>query len=136
MAKNLRMSLTFEPQVHEYLQQIDNASGYLSALVEDAQRAWRLALNDLTEDGWRVEEIRAAMDALNGAWMIGRPAFVAAELADAERLRGGITEKHGADPARWKGRCESAQKHGEALLLLAREFWSGNSHVSERLTLS
>lgn len=113
-------------------------SDYVSHLIEQAHRKWTLSLDKLRVAGWTGSELLAACDALNGVWLheyAGGPAFLAAELTDAQRLND-VCGKWDVPPKDWAKRVKALHEDRElqrALVAVVEEFWNGNDELERRL---
>lgn len=138
--KTPRMSLTIDEPARTILVEVDNASGYVSKLVEDAERRWRACLTHLRTAGWADREILAVCDVLNGYGLteysgIFAATSVALELHDAERLNQ-TAAKWDVGAERWAGLVRQAAEQetiARALIDVAAEFWRDNARLERAL---
>jgi hypothetical protein len=115
---------------------------YLETVLEERWQQWERAYRSLRLAGWPQEQLLAAMDVLNG-WglttaidehgIMDSPQAIALELHDAEQLNG-ICAKWQISPKDWEQRIRDLDaRQSRDLATLAREFWSGNQEMEQRL---
>ena len=130
-AKATRMNISISDEVAGLLDKVENKSGYIARLVEEAWREWQEALRALDVAGWRSAEVRAACDVLNGTiWSVGESSgpMVAHRLEEATRLDG-LAKKWELDGDHWRGIIEDLalrRELGFAVVVVVREWWRGN----------
>jgi hypothetical protein len=140
MSTSTRRNITLTPAADALLDNVGNASAYLTRLVEQHHRAWQEALRYLLASGWQHVDVVAACSALNGVLVtLGFDVRdeVALSLDDSARLEG-ILQNSGASPDTWAERVASAQRDvstARALVALAEEFWAGNLALHRALKL-
>lgn len=112
-------------------------SGYLSRLVEEADRRWRHAHMSLVTGGWSPAELRCACHCLGGTWLLGHrsPGMVAMELLDGARINK-IHETHGVDYEQWLQRVEDVRRTAElaqCVIDLSDAFWADAPGLAPKL---
>lgn len=118
-----RVQLTLSPEAVEILDDLANRSDYLSTLVTQQRRRWRLAEEALREDGWTSAKLHAACAGLRRLvneydWSDATAERVVRELAHScGAPRAGLTAEAARD-----------------LCLLAWELSAGNLDLLRRLT--
>lgn len=112
----------------------DDLSEYYSGLVLCHHAAIQTACHHVQDLGWQRGEVTAALELLTGSWLtepdvaLGALAATLADPAELQRLALGyrMTE------ARWKacvGEVTAYPWLGQALLLLARDYWHSGTLV-------
>jgi len=128
-----RRSISLSDEAQSILDQVDNYSGYVDALIKQHARDWTEALARLLAAGWRAEELEAACEALSGynlgQWSRGGH-FVAAELERAQERTRVFSAREGT-PARRRTKLlkqlAADNTLSTALALVVREFHLPNS---------
>lgn len=138
MSSSTRRNITLTPAADALLDNVGNASAYLTRLVEQHQRAWQEALRYLLAAGWTRPDILTAAAALNGHLVtlgIDLRDEVALALADLPRIDG-VMAINGANLETWPARVADVRREqaiARAVLVLADEFWAGNGACARAL---
>ena len=134
-----RKNYTLDPSTIAILERCDNASAYLTGLVQHRAQEWHAALETLRAAGWTTPDLHVACDALNGCWLQQpylTPQAVALELHDAQGLNG-TAEKHHVTPERWKAQVWQVSESWPialALVAVVTEWWSGNGACEQAVS--
>jgi|JI10StandDraft_1071094.scaffolds.fasta_scaffold627641_2 hypothetical protein len=133
-----RRTYSLDPSSATLLEQLGNASEYLSRVVQQRWSAWIDALDLLRVEGWTRPEIFAAIDALNGTWLVGAAARssqgIAPELLDFAALHGGAAKWEVTDT--WSDRVRAvagSREIADAVVTIACESWAGNTVLDQAI---
>jgi hypothetical protein len=141
MTTTTRRNITLTASADALLDNVGNASAYLTRLIEQHHRMWQEALRYLLATGWNHEDVVAACAAMNGhyiTWAFDIRGEVALSLDDAARLDG-ILKNSGANADTWAERVASVQRDvatARSVLALTEEFWAGNAALHRALKLN
>jgi hypothetical protein len=127
-----RRSFSLSDEAQAILDQVDNYSGYVDALIRQHARDWTEALARLLAAGLRAEEVESACEVLAGyglgQWSRGGR-FVAAELARAQERTRVFSEREVSTARRAKLLKQLASDNtlSTALAIVVREFHLPNT---------
>jgi hypothetical protein len=131
-----RRSFSLSDEAQSILDQVDNYSGYVDALIKQHAHDWSEALARLLEAGWHTDEILGACEALSGysltQWSRGGR-FLAQELARAEERKRIFSAREVLAPRRTKllKQLETDSTVATALCVIVREFHLPNSALRD-----
>lgn len=136
MPEKTKKTLYMEQKAADLLQEMGNASEYVSGLLIRHEREWQGAWQDLANAGWIRAEVDVAVRVLferslvNDLWW-NNHAAVAGVLSSSEEEALQV----GVEPARWAVIVQAATEREIAnhLLVLSREYALGNDRARSRI---
>lgn len=141
MAKvdRIKKNLHLERPAAEILDEMENASAYVSALILRRERLWDSYWADLehSEVAWRRWEIHAAVTALHAAWEVsGRSRGVDLRIPEILSRAEPLARRHGISPDRWSELVGSASEPliADGLAELTNTLALGNTRLKVRMS--
>jgi hypothetical protein len=131
-----RRSFSLSDEAQAILDQVDNYSGYVDALIKQHAHDWTEALARLVDAGWHPEELLSACEVLAGysfgQWSRGGR-FVAEELGRAQERERVFSSRDVPASRRVKLLKQLAADNtlATALAIVVREFHMPNSACRE-----
>jgi len=131
-AETTKRLITMPQATSHLLDRVGEISRYVRALIEDANREWREALDVVARAGLTADDALAVFDVLGLGYrpLSGLPASLSVgtklDVADVEESR----------RERWESLCQQLREDeglARALVTLSREYWRGNEACREEV---